>query len=358
MSSRSATWSTTYTSAAPRSSALYAASRPIVPAPNTATVHPGCMNASSVACHPATNASASSTKSSSSSSSGEPGTRMQLASANGTRSSSAWAPPVGAQARVPVGGTEAARPRPQARGGVTRTQLKHIPQYRQPSAHAPRPELHADPRPDRLGRLGYGVLPGALAAAAHDQQIPIPDLEPQRRATASRPQRQDPWRAQRHDRDHGVLSLAAPDRVPVPRDAVSPVPVQAQPRRQERLAELGAVVRRQPPPPRGHPSAAPPPAAAPSRPERRTPPPIPPATPGRNPPRPRGPAASAAPSPRARRGPDRRRPCPAAIPGLKHSCEQSIAHPNAYSSAAGRAPRPSHEMSPSFCSRCLSASSR
>jgi DNA polymerase III alpha subunit len=36
------------------------------------------------------------------------------------------------------------------------------------SAHAPGPELHADPRADMLGCLGDGVLPGALAAAAHD----------------------------------------------------------------------------------------------------------------------------------------------------------------------------------------------
>jgi len=72
------------------------------------------------------------------------------------------------------------------------------------SAHAAGPELHADPRPDRLGRLGDGMLPCALAAAAHDQQVAVPDLEPQRRATPglpaasrahSRAQQQGPRRA-------------------------------------------------------------------------------------------------------------------------------------------------------------------
>jgi hypothetical protein len=40
-------------------------------------------------------------------------------------------------------------------------------------------ELHADPRPAGPGRPGHGVLPGALAAAAQDQQAAIPDLLPQ-----------------------------------------------------------------------------------------------------------------------------------------------------------------------------------
>ena len=111
------------------------------------------------------------------------------------------------------------------------------------SAHPARAELHADPRSDRLGRLRHGVLPGALAAAAHDQQVAVTDLEPQRRATAPRAQQQRPRRAQRHDGDHGVLGPAAPDRVAVPGHAVPSVPVQAQARGPERLAELRAVVR-------------------------------------------------------------------------------------------------------------------
>src|SRR5690606_39419346 len=34
-------------------------------------------------------------------------------------------------------------------------------------------ELHADPRPDRLRRLQDGVLPGALARAAHHHQVTV-----------------------------------------------------------------------------------------------------------------------------------------------------------------------------------------
>src|ERR1700744_4886888 len=44
------------------------------------------------------------------------------------------------------------------------------------SAHVARPELHADPRPGRPGRLGHRVLPGPLAAAAHHQQVAVPEL--------------------------------------------------------------------------------------------------------------------------------------------------------------------------------------
>ncbi|MGH3276055.1 MAG: hypothetical protein ACRDNZ_17235 [Streptosporangiaceae bacterium] len=43
-------------------------------------------------------------------------------------------------------------------------------------ADAARAELDADPRANRAGRLGHGVLPGALAAAAHDEQIAVADV--------------------------------------------------------------------------------------------------------------------------------------------------------------------------------------
>jgi transposase len=49
-----------------------------------------------------------------------------------------------------------------------------------------------------------------------------------RRAAAARPQRQRARRADRNDRDHGVLSGAATDRVAVPGDAVAAVAVVAQ----------------------------------------------------------------------------------------------------------------------------------
>src|SRR5690348_3964229 len=74
-------------------------------------------------------------------------------------------------------------------------------------AHSAGTELNADPRPDRLGGLRHGVLPGALAAAAHDQQVAVPDLEPQRPLPSlARPQQQRPRRAQRQDGHHGVLA--------------------------------------------------------------------------------------------------------------------------------------------------------
>src|SRR5579862_2735398 len=53
------------------------------------------------------------------------------------------------------------------------------------SAHPTGTELHADPRAGGLGGLRHGVLPGALAAAAHDEQVPMPDLVPDRGAAAA-----------------------------------------------------------------------------------------------------------------------------------------------------------------------------
>src|SRR6202034_701561 len=94
------------------------------------------------------------------------------------------------------------------------------------SANVVRPELDADPGAGRTGRLGDPVLPGPLAAAAHHDEIPVPEVVPQRRRSAvTRAQRQRPSLAQGHDRDHGVLARPAPDRVAVQGDAVSPVPV-------------------------------------------------------------------------------------------------------------------------------------
>src|ERR1700722_15590840 len=43
------------------------------------------------------------------------------------------------------------------------------------SADAARPELDADSRPDRPGRFGHAVLPGPLAAAAHDDEVAVPE---------------------------------------------------------------------------------------------------------------------------------------------------------------------------------------
>src|SRR5262252_1502719 len=94
-----------------------------------------------------------------------------------------------------------------------------------------RPELDADPRPGRPGRLRDGVLPGALTAAAHHQQVSMADVVAQRRSAAARRTQQQRARcAERHDGDHGVLAAASANLVAVPGDAVSPVSVQAQAR--------------------------------------------------------------------------------------------------------------------------------
>ncbi len=104
-----------------------------------------------------------------------------------------------------------------------------------------RPELHRDPR-SGVSHLRYGVLPGALTRTAHHQQVAVTQLEDERLATPTWPEHQTPRVAERRDRDHGVLHAAAPDRVAVPRDAVTAVAVVAAAGRHERLAELGEVV--------------------------------------------------------------------------------------------------------------------
>src|ERR1700722_12186507 len=128
------------------------------------------------------------------------------------------------------------------------------------SADAAWTELDADPWAGRAGRLGHGVLPGALAAAAHDDEVPVPEVVPDGADTSADAvittlpgtgalpgagpwaQQQRPRLAERDDRDHGVLGRAAPDGVAVPCDAVPLVPVEAQAGRDERLPELGGVV--------------------------------------------------------------------------------------------------------------------
>ena len=56
-----------------------------------------------------------------------------------------------------------------------------------PCAQFIRAELDADPRADGRASLGHRVLPGALAGAAHHQQVPVTELlpeEPDARARA------------------------------------------------------------------------------------------------------------------------------------------------------------------------------
>src|SRR6516165_10544231 len=231
------------------------------------------------------------------------------------------------------------------------------------SADPARPELHADPRPDVLGRLRHRVLPGALAAAAHDQQVAVPDLIPPRRTAAPRPQAERPRRAQRQDGHHGVLARAPPVPVAVPGHAVPAVPVQAQPCGPERLAQLRPVVRVQHPERGGqqrvrqrlalaveaeqpgnihHPVVHVPPLRPPrhrlgqgAEHRPRAPPP----------PRPPGSGKRAAPTTPAARA-TASRPRPAATPELERSCGQSTPNPNARSSNTRGLPPPPRPSRP------------
>src|ERR1700722_11196676 len=112
---------------------------------------------------------------------------------------------------------------PNRAGGPVRTVISR-------SAYAARAELDADPRAGRAGRLGHGVLPGALAAAAHDDEVTVPEVVPEGASTLVGPgsQQERPRLAERDYSDHRVLPRAAPDGVAVPGDAVPFVPVEAQ----------------------------------------------------------------------------------------------------------------------------------
>ena len=107
------------------------------------------------------------------------------------------------------------------------------------SEHVERPVLHADARAGG-GDLGDGVLPGALAGAAHHEQVAVAHRDGQRRrrrrgvagaaGAGRRGTRWRPW----------CLAVAAADAVAVPGDAVAAVAVEAAAGRHERLAELVA----------------------------------------------------------------------------------------------------------------------
>ena len=86
------------------------------------------------------------------------------------------------------------------------------------------------------------MFPGALAAAAHHQQVAVAEVVAERGTAAAWPQQQRPRGAERHNGHDRVLRPAAARRVPMPGDAVPAVPVQAQPCRAQRLAEPGTVV--------------------------------------------------------------------------------------------------------------------
>ena len=78
-----------------------------------------------------------------------------------------------------------------------------------------RAELDADPGADRAGGLEDGVLPGALAGAAHHEQVAVADRERDRLAAAARAQRAAA-RASPSDRIATMVSSV------LPRPMVSP----------------------------------------------------------------------------------------------------------------------------------------
>src|SRR4051812_4236914 len=106
-----------------------------------------------------------------------------------------------------------------ARLGPPRAVSAAVPRDPLRSGDADRAELNADPRADRPGRLGDGVLPGALARTAHHDEVAVAERELQRLvATGAGPQHEVARRAERDDGDHGVDVRRAADRVAVPGD--------------------------------------------------------------------------------------------------------------------------------------------
>ena len=96
-------------------------------------------------------------------------------------------------------------------------------------------------RAERAGALGNRVLPGALAAPAHHEQVAGAEVEPERATAPARAEEEPTTGAERHDRHDRVLARGTSDGVPVPLDAVSPVPVEAEPDGPQRLTELRQV---------------------------------------------------------------------------------------------------------------------
>src|SRR6266496_3586468 len=115
------------------------------------------------------------------------------------------------------------------------------------SADAAGAELDADARADAAGGLGDRVFPGALARAAHHDEIAMAERVSDRRThgttrpTRSRPQGQYASITDGQDGDHRVLVVPAPDPVTMPGHAVPTVAVEAQSRRTERLTQLVRV---------------------------------------------------------------------------------------------------------------------
>jgi hypothetical protein len=113
------------------------------------------------------------------------------------------------------------------------------------STHPGRSKLQAHPRPVGPGDFRNGMLPRALTASAHDEEVAPSKLEALGRTTSLGSQEEGTRRAERNDGDHGVLSPATADSVAMPRHAVAPIPIEAAPDRAERFPQFRLEVRAQ-----------------------------------------------------------------------------------------------------------------
>src|SRR6516164_8936403 len=87
-----------------------------------------------------------------------------------------------------------------------------------------------------MGDLQDGVLPGPLGVTAGDEQVAVPERERPRRPAAAGTEEEPAWLPKRDQRDDGLVDSLG-NLVPVPGDAVPPVPVEVEAGR----VELDAV---------------------------------------------------------------------------------------------------------------------
>src|SRR5436190_12165280 len=110
-------------------------------------------------------------------------------------------------------------------GGCRRTRLALADRLcRAALTDAANPELDRDPRADFLRRLRDRVIVGALARAAHDDEVSVAQGKPSGGGpSCSWPEEKGSGASDREDGDHGVFSGGPADPVAVPGHAVSPV---------------------------------------------------------------------------------------------------------------------------------------
>lgn len=130
-------------------------------------------------------------------------------------------------------------------GAVTERQVRRLElgfRADRGSADAARAILDADAGASAAG-LGDRVVPGALAGAAHHNQVAVSERESERDGpAAARAERKVARVAQGRGGDHLFCMEYRPGPVTVLCDAVAPVAVEAESGADEGLAELGRVV--------------------------------------------------------------------------------------------------------------------